>query len=202
MSFRRERAAAGVVTVALGLLLSAALVAPAHAASSPPFEFENFESRLMNVSGEEASPDRPGGIAPLPGQHHASTFTDPHEAGSEPFPYGDAKDIEAALPPGLIGDPLALPRCPHAAFSGNGELGCPADTQVGEDPPASPNSPTANRLPRLQPRPAARPARRARLPYAGRVHILIHFRLRTGEDYGLMAEVPDIAETDAIQLPP
>jgi hypothetical protein len=43
-------------------------------------------------------------------------------------PTRDPKDIVVDLPPGLLGDPLAVPRCPLAdAFAG----GCPPSTQVG-----------------------------------------------------------------------
>lgn len=45
-------------------------------------------------------------------------------------PTHDAKDVVADLPPGLLGDPMAVPRCPLADVSRGGTL-CPADTQVG-----------------------------------------------------------------------
>lgn len=55
------------------------------------------------------------------------------EGGYIPTPVGSPKDFSAVLPPGLLGDPLATPRCPlKRAFSPTGEtLTCPADTQVG-----------------------------------------------------------------------
>lgn len=43
---------------------------------------------------------------------------------------GDPKDIEVELPPGLLADPLAGPRCPLATFQRPGAH-CPAATQVG-----------------------------------------------------------------------
>jgi hypothetical protein len=51
----------------------------------------------------------------------------------------EPKTIVAELPLGLIGDPLAVPRCSQRQFSepdaegtsGNNENGCPADTRVG-----------------------------------------------------------------------
>lgn len=45
-------------------------------------------------------------------------------------PTRDPKDIVADLPPGLIGDPVAAPRCPIAQITDSGEL-CPGDTQIG-----------------------------------------------------------------------
>jgi hypothetical protein len=45
-------------------------------------------------------------------------------------PTQDVKDITVNLPPGLLGDPQALPRCPLALVS-SGTGRCPADTQIG-----------------------------------------------------------------------
>ncbi len=45
-------------------------------------------------------------------------------------PVADPKDIVTYLPPGLLGDPLAVPRCPLTVAT-SGEDKCPADTQVG-----------------------------------------------------------------------
>jgi hypothetical protein len=46
-------------------------------------------------------------------------------------PTRNVKDIVTDLPPGLLGDPMAVPRCPLTLVTNiNGEK-CPADTQVG-----------------------------------------------------------------------
>jgi hypothetical protein len=49
----------------------------------------------------------------------------------EPVPTRDARDVVASLPPGLLGDPMAVPRCPLAQVTTVGAPLCPADTQVG-----------------------------------------------------------------------
>ncbi|HSZ70040.1 MAG TPA: hypothetical protein VK756_06740 [Solirubrobacteraceae bacterium] len=58
----------------------------------------------------------------------------------EEVPTRDVKDIAVNLPPGLLGDPMATPRCAltrvleHTAYSNNQSEGlgfCPADTQIG-----------------------------------------------------------------------
>ncbi len=47
-------------------------------------------------------------------------------------PTQDPKDIVVNLPPGLLGDPVAAPRCSLALGEGKGEGGrCPAPTQIG-----------------------------------------------------------------------
>ncbi len=45
------------------------------------------------------------------------------------FPTRDAKDIVVDLPPGLLGDPQAAPRCPLAQVLAH--VPCPVDTQIG-----------------------------------------------------------------------
>jgi hypothetical protein len=45
-------------------------------------------------------------------------------------PTRNVKDVFAVLPPGLLGDPRAVPSCPLAQLLATGEP-CPADTQVG-----------------------------------------------------------------------
>ncbi len=68
------------------------------------------------------------------------------EAGAHPYAYkvsfafntdsggalegGEARDIVAELPPGLLGNPLAVPRCSRAAFEGVFPK-CPLNTQIG-----------------------------------------------------------------------
>ena len=45
-------------------------------------------------------------------------------------PEGEVRDVEADLPPGLVGNPRAVPRCTRQEFEGSQAL-CPGDTQVG-----------------------------------------------------------------------
>ncbi len=55
------------------------------------------------------------------------------EGDEGPVPTRDPRDLVASLPPGLLGDPLATPRCllrQVTVGSANGEQ-CPADTQIG-----------------------------------------------------------------------
>ncbi len=56
--------------------------------------------------------------------------TEPTDAGA-PEASRDAKDIVVNLPPGLLGDPLATPRCPLSFVTGTGSGQCPASTQIG-----------------------------------------------------------------------
>lgn len=47
------------------------------------------------------------------------------------IPTRDPKDIVTSLPPGLLGDPMAVPRCSLTLVTGTSGI-CPADTQIGE----------------------------------------------------------------------
>jgi hypothetical protein len=52
------------------------------------------------------------------------------EVGQGPVPTRDAKDISVAIPPGMLGDPMAVPRCSLKQALAFGPP-CPAATQVG-----------------------------------------------------------------------
>jgi hypothetical protein len=64
-----------------------------------------------------------------------------HETLTEGWPYApepvhDPRDIVVSLPPGLLANPMATPRCPLAFIQGShphfpGGLACPPDTQIG-----------------------------------------------------------------------
>jgi hypothetical protein len=59
-------------------------------------------------------------------------FEEGEGAQKEPVivPTRDPKDIIVALPPGLLGNPMAAPRCPINVVFGGREL-CPSETQIG-----------------------------------------------------------------------
>jgi hypothetical protein len=77
---------------------------------------------------------------------HNSDGTVSGQAGSHPYTYdvhfqfktdseghtegGEPRDVITDLPPGLIGNPQATPRCPRRLFEGLTPQ-CPADTQIG-----------------------------------------------------------------------
>jgi hypothetical protein len=86
-----------------------------------------------------SSPD--GGVATQAGSHPFqvtlafSTNTVLNEAGEEVVT-GQPRDLDFKLPPGLVGNPNAVPQCPRADFD-EGEKGeqagkgCPASTRIG-----------------------------------------------------------------------
>lgn len=105
--------------------------------------------------------------------------------------YGILKDTRVKLPPGLSGDPNAVPRCTieqFASFASEGE-GCPIDTQVGVIHlrlykfllPLT--EPIYNLVPSGNQTVARLGFYTATLPYFMNIHV------RSGSDYGLTAAI-------------
>jgi len=151
-------------------------------AGSHPFELT--ESFAFNVSSREApSLQNRGAESPL--------------ANAAP------KDLEVALPPGLVGDPNTVPRCSQRAFleAEAEDLNCPLDTQVGTVKPyfyglfASAVFPLYN----LVPPPGAPAELGFSVGGIGHVPILLHIGVRSNGDYGVTASLNNIPETGPLQ---
>lgn len=103
--------------VGVAVILALALLPPGAGAAEPEkFAIASAEASLSSAQA---------------GAHADMTiafeFTD--EDGQ---PYALARDIEVRLPPGMIGNPQALPRCtPLQMGTGLEEVDCPQDAQVG-----------------------------------------------------------------------
>jgi hypothetical protein len=119
---RMMRAAAGV----LGTLAAAfAFVAPAHAAG---LEFTSFDAKFVDLDGNGAEVE-----ATQAGSHPDyldilfGVATQLNASGS-PIPLELMKDIDVELPPGIVGNPEATPRCTMSDF---GADKCADQTVVG-----------------------------------------------------------------------
>jgi hypothetical protein len=106
-----------IAALALSLLALGVWAAPATAAD----EFEKFaiESVFAELSDKQA------------GAHADMTIgVVMTRKGDEP--YARVRDIEIELPPGVIGNPQAVPRCTAEQLgSGNEDSACPFESQVG-----------------------------------------------------------------------
>jgi hypothetical protein len=119
------------VTVAGGgALASAAVTGHITVSSQPvPFGVANFDAWFSN---EDGSIDTQAGSHP-----YAATFDVQFNLKESPggiLPAGsDTRNVAVELPPGLVGDPTVVPRCPRDLFDpgSTGVVGCPADTQIG-----------------------------------------------------------------------
>ncbi len=151
MRDRFMRGVCGAVLV-IGVLLMVA--ASASAEEFKPFGITRFTMQTTGPTKEEFLGE------PHPGQKEYEFVNEPDgftQAGGHPWaltttgefaseevefnekglkidkelvPTQDPKDVVVSLPPGLLGDPVAVPRCSLALGEGKGES-CPASTQVG-----------------------------------------------------------------------
>ena len=115
---RLRQARRGLLTLALGCALLATVgAAPAMA----NFGITSFSNTLTN---QDTTPDTQAGSHPYD-MTTSMTFTQQSSgAVSE-----NVKDVSVGLPPGLIGNPNATPKCPVTQLDSSS---CPAATQVGE----------------------------------------------------------------------
>ncbi len=109
------------------------------------------------------------------------------------------KDLEVALPQGLIGDPSAVPRCSQRAFQEQEALNCPIGAQVGTLRPFFYGRSQSSVIPVFNIAPP--PGEPAELGFsvASIGHVPLFFHVRSDGDYGLAVQLNDIPETGPLQ---
>jgi hypothetical protein len=185
--------------------------------SEAPTEFgvESFEMQPLNADG---SLDTQAGSHPF---QFTTTLTFRQDGAVEKFevpvrteriavPLALPKDLTFDLPPGLIGDPQAIPQCPPEEFqeNGNGNSKCAPDAQLGVvsvfvsnhktsagvglvTQPYILRLPVYNLVPSL-----GEPARfgfLVPLP-GGAVPVFLDTSVRTGGDYGVVVTIHNISQ--------
>lgn len=129
-------------------LLALVQTGNAVALEGQPLEFEKVSLQLTERTQESLLGEEPGGHQryEFVNEPYKVPFT---QAGGHPWgltvtgefatevgkngnlvPTRDVKDVITYLPPGLLGDPMAVPRCSLTQVTHGGEL-CPNDTQIG-----------------------------------------------------------------------
>jgi uncharacterized repeat protein (TIGR01451 family) len=109
------------------------------------------------------------------------------------------KDLEVAFPPGLIGNPNAVPRCSQQAFLEQEALNCPLDSQVGTVKPFFYGSFHSAVYPVFDVVPSTGEPAELGFSVAGIGHIPLFFHLRGNGEYGLTASLNDIPESGPLQ---
>ena len=128
---RMRSAASSLLLAAMALLL--ALISAAPAGATFGFQAHSFESTLLD---EAESPDLQAGSHPF-AMTTSFAFNMRTNLLGQSVSDGDVKDVAVELPPGLIGNPSATPKCTakefhtQSAFSALEGSNCPGDTQVG-----------------------------------------------------------------------
>jgi hypothetical protein len=134
---RAGRTALGLVAALAAMLLLIATPARAE------FGIASFDGSVTDAGG--ATFTQAGGHAPNVTTAFTFNLT-PNAAGTNLIPDGQVKDIEIDLPPGLIGDPTALPRCSRARFAEGANTTCPPASQVGTNTLLFNRNPTTGQL--------------------------------------------------------
>jgi hypothetical protein len=169
-----------------------------------------FESNLLDESGAVADPSQAGAH---PAAQTVSFELATHQAeyppspggsfpgsGPGPDPDGQIKTAITELPPGLIGDPQAVPLCQQVDFPPLGQLGysrCPTRSQIGIAAleiginsglpfPGSSKVPVYNLVP---PKGVI-----ARVGFVAAVPVVLDITLRTDGDYGINATSANISQ--------
>jgi hypothetical protein len=172
------------------------------------------------VQSYELLPEEEGGVASTQAGSHpfqlttalmfntqAAQFIDhgsfiEHESGPEVEALGLTKDLHFDLPPGLLGNPTALPKCSLHVFlllSSQKNIECPNNTVVGVASPILANAsvgawdPYVVSAPLFSLEPSVgEPAKFGFQTPVGPV--ILDTSVRTGQDYGVVVTVPDITE--------
>jgi hypothetical protein len=190
------------VTISGGAAPSASLLRPLPVSGAPSaFGVGDYQLTAENEDGSSAA---------LAGSHpfQLTTAFDLNQAlvfesGFKelvPEPPALVKDVRFKLPPGLIGNPTAIPRCSDLAFA-HVTLQyinlCPPDTAVGVvsarvfEPKNGPTFNFAVPLFNLEPD-RGEPARFGFI--ATKVPVILDTSVRTGSDYGVTVSVSNISE--------
>jgi hypothetical protein len=154
-----------------------------------PFGFENYEQTFEGVGG---APDTQAGSHPF----QMTTTLDLNQTGRAE-PAALPKDFSFKLPPGLVGNPTAYPRCTLQQFAVVSEPNkCPAGSVVGvatvtfllQGVLHNATTPVYNLEPSV-----GEPARFAFEP-AG-VPVYLETSVRTGGDYGVTVHVQNVPQS-------
>ncbi len=92
-------------------------------AAQPAFGFSAWDVWFTNADG---TIDTQAGSHP----YDMTAVSGFNQLASGRMAGGEARNLEVDLPPGLFGDPGAVPQCTRTQLDGNN---CPADTQIGVD---------------------------------------------------------------------
>jgi uncharacterized repeat protein (TIGR01451 family) len=165
-----------------------------------PFGLSLFD---VGIADESGSPDTQAASHPYELTTSLAFNVSAREGPPLESPLANAapKDLEVAFPPGLIGNPKAVPQCSQQAFLELEALNCPLDSQVGTVKPYFYGSfhsavyPVFNIVP-----PSGEPAELG-FSVAGIGHIPLFFHVlpnKNGE-YRLTASLNDIPESGPLQ---
>ncbi len=174
---------------------------PITVGATTPFGMEDYEPVLEEVGGriDTQAGSHPFQFTTTLNLNQKLVFN-PGAGRLVPAPVGLTKDVVVKLPPGLVGNPTAYPRCSLAQFStyphSEGPNNCPLDSVVGVttvtiDEPLLGTLTFAEPIYNLEPD----PGEPARFGFqTDTVPTFLGTSVRTGEDYGITVRVENIPQ--------
>ncbi len=176
--------------------------------SSEPIPFG--ASLVTSITGEDGDFDRQAGSHPFTFTSivafNVASVSQTDKCSPELEDYGcpvlgaDARDLNVALPSGLVGNPLAVPQCSQTVFQSYGDHACPSDTQVGALQLVFYGNTTGNQYaPVYNVEPPPGEPGELGFTVGGFFHIPMFFHVRSDGDYGLTAQLQGISEADPVQ---
>jgi hypothetical protein len=165
--------------------------------------YASFGLQSFNFSVNEAPPvgSEPGTLGPpdvQAGSHPfqmTTSFSMNQTTDSEekPISEGAVKDVYMELPPGMVGDPTAVPQCSPKLLANGGLLGgegCPASTQIGtvtlDTTLANLTVPVFNLVPP--------PGVLAQFGFNAISEVTMDVSVRSGSDYGVTVGFHNLSE--------
>ncbi len=164
-------------------------------ATEAPFGFPNFDVWFSNADG---TVDTQAGSHPYTATFAFNMATDLEggEEGEIVNAGGDVDGIVVKLPPGFVGDPTAVPQCTRQQLNAGGPsnpLGCPAASQVGIATIGYNGGIFNNRFEVFNMVPPPGVPAEFGFNFGGIVTFL-DATVRSGSDYGISTNVPDVAQ--------
>jgi len=104
---------------------------------------------------------------------------------------GEPRFMNVSLPPGIVGEPGAVPKCTRRELENEGE--CRPDSQIGDDAPSVSGAGVSFNLPVFNMVPPPGIAAEFAFTLDGNINVFIDARVRSGGDYGITehANVPE-----------
>ena len=161
-----------------GALSVANATVPVHYGTGPaPLGFANADAWATNADG---TIDTQAGSHPYELTVAFATNSTGAGGGDEKPSGGEPRFLSVNLPPGIVGEPGAVPKCKRSQFDGEG---CLPDTQIGENfPSVSGAGLLSQQVYNLVPPPGI--AAEFAFTFNG-VSVFIDARVRSGGDYGI-----------------
>ncbi len=144
-----------------------------------PVGFSNFDAWYSNPNG---TVDTQAGSHPYGVTVAFATNSVGMAGGGEQPSVGEPFQINVNLPPGLVGEPGAVPQCPRTDFDSKEAKKCPITTRIGEDYPAVSGAVFGFNVYNLVPPPGV--AALFGFNFNG-TSTFIEARVRSGGDYGI-----------------